>query len=88
MSDSLQLHGLQHTRLPCPSLSPGVYSNSWITIKIKPQLPNKVHQALHDLTPFPFKPHLLRDIPSETTLSRLFLLRLHPFVFFIASIAI
>ena len=28
MSDSLQHHGLQHTRLPCPSLSPGVCSNS------------------------------------------------------------
>ena len=28
MSDSLWPHGLQHTRLPCPSLSPGVYSNS------------------------------------------------------------
>ena len=28
MADSLQLHGLQHTRLPCPSLSPGVCSNS------------------------------------------------------------
>ena len=28
MSNSLQPHGLQHARLPCPSLSPGVYSNS------------------------------------------------------------
>ena len=28
MSDSLQPHGLQHTRLPCPSLSPGIFSNS------------------------------------------------------------
>ena len=28
MSDSLQPHGLQHTRLPCPSLSPGVCSSS------------------------------------------------------------
>ena len=28
MSDSLQPHGLQHTRLPCPSLSTGVYSKS------------------------------------------------------------
>ena len=28
MSDSLQLHGLQHTRIPCPSLSPRVCSNS------------------------------------------------------------
>ena len=28
MSYSLQAHGLQHARLPCPSLSPGVCSNS------------------------------------------------------------
>ena len=28
MSNSLWLHGLQRTRLPCPSLSPRVYSNS------------------------------------------------------------
>ena len=28
MSDSLQQHGLQHTRLPCPLPSPGVCSNS------------------------------------------------------------
>ena len=28
VSNSLQPHGLQHARLPCPSLSPGVYSNS------------------------------------------------------------
>ena len=27
-SDSLWAHGLQHTRLPCPSLSPGVCCNS------------------------------------------------------------
>ena len=27
MSDSLQAHGLQHIRHPCPSLTPGVYSN-------------------------------------------------------------
>ena len=30
MSDSLQPHELQHTRLPCPSLSPRVCSNSSI----------------------------------------------------------
>ena len=29
VSDSLQPHGLQHTRLPCPSLTPGVCSNSY-----------------------------------------------------------
>ena len=28
VSDSLQLHGRQHTRPPCPSPIPGVYSNS------------------------------------------------------------
>ena len=28
MSDSLQSHGLQHARPPCPSPTPGVYSNS------------------------------------------------------------
>ena len=28
MSDSLQPHGLQHARLPCPSPTPGVCSNS------------------------------------------------------------
>ena len=28
VSDSLQPHGPQHARPPCPSLTPGVYSNS------------------------------------------------------------
>ena len=28
VSDSLWPHGLQHTRFPCPSPTPGVYSNS------------------------------------------------------------
>ena len=28
MSDSLQPHGLQHARFPCPSPTPRVYSNS------------------------------------------------------------
>ena len=28
VSDSLRPHGLQHSRLPCPSPTPGVYSNS------------------------------------------------------------
>ena len=29
VSDSLWPHGLQHTRLPCPSPTPGAYSNSF-----------------------------------------------------------
>ena len=28
LSDSLQPHGLQHARLPCPSPTPRAYSNS------------------------------------------------------------
>ena len=28
MSNSLQPHGLKHARIPCPSATPGVYSNS------------------------------------------------------------
>ena len=29
VSNSLRPHGLQHTRLPCPSPAPGACSNSW-----------------------------------------------------------
>ena len=29
VSNPLRPHALQHTRLPCPLLSPGAYSNSW-----------------------------------------------------------
>ena len=41
MSDSLKPHGLQHTRPPCPSPSPGVCSNScpWISDAIQPSHP-------------------------------------------------
>ena len=33
MSDSLQLHGLQHTRFPSPSPTPGACSNKLMSIK-------------------------------------------------------
>ena len=41
MSDSLQLHGLQHARLPCPSPSPRACSNSchWVGDAIQPSRP-------------------------------------------------
>ena len=32
VSDSLRLHGLQHTRLPCPSSTPGACSNIFIEL--------------------------------------------------------
>ena len=42
---TLQPHGLQHARLPCPSLSPGVCSNSspWVNDTVQPS---------HPLSPF------------------------------------
>ena len=33
VSDSLRPHGLQHTRPPCPSPTPGVYSNTYLSIE-------------------------------------------------------
>ena len=36
MSDSLQPYALQQTRPPCPSPTPWVYSNHWVTITSKP----------------------------------------------------
>ena len=56
MSDSLQPHGLQHTRLPCPSLSPWVCSNS---MSIESMMPSNRHILCHLLlllpSIFPFK---------------------------------
>ena len=47
VSDSFRLHGLQHSRLPCPSLSPRACSNScplsqscYPTISCHPLLPS------------------------------------------------
>ena len=38
VSDSLRPHGLQHTRPPCPSPTPGVHPNSspWVSDAIQP----------------------------------------------------
>ena len=42
LSNSLGPHGLQHARLPCPSLSPGVRSNHvyWVDDAIQPSQPS------------------------------------------------
>ena len=41
LSNSLQPHGLQHARPPCPSPTTGVYSNSchWVSDAIQPSNP-------------------------------------------------
>ena len=51
VSDSLQSHGLQHARLPCPSLDPGVCSNScplsrWCLPTISPSSPASVFPSI------------------------------------------
>ena len=45
MSDSLWPHGLRHTRLPCPSLSPGVCSNSCLYWNLTPRVIVVGHEA-------------------------------------------
>ena len=53
MSNSLQPHGLQHARLPCPSLSPWVCSNSRpLSWWCHPAIPSSV-------VPFSFHPQSL-----------------------------
>ena len=63
MSDSLQLHGLQHTRPSCLSTTPEVYSNSSPVQKIRPQIhtkPNLVYCAFPgDLPQVSTPQHLL-----------------------------
>ena len=47
VSDSLRPHGLQHSRPPCPSPTPGVYSNS------RPTISSSVGHFSSDLQYFP-----------------------------------
>ena len=61
MSNSLRLHELQHTRLPCPSLSPGGCSNSC-------PLSQRCHPAISSfVTPFS---SCLQIFPSVRDLSK------------------
>ena len=54
VSDSLQLHGLQHARLPCPLLSPGACSNSCpLSQRCHPTLLSSVTPFSSSLPSFP-----------------------------------
>ena len=67
MPDSLQPHGLQHARLPCPSLSPGACSNSsslviliiYVTI-----ISTNYSKNSQGMTPFLFL-HIFSLVPSS-----------------------
>ena len=63
MSESLQLHGLQHTRLPCPSPTPGAYSNSHPSSQwCHPTISSSV---------VPFSSHL-QSFPASGSMSQFF----------------
>ena len=53
MSDSLWAHGLQHARPPCPSLTPGAYSNSCPLIWWNPTISSSVVPFSSRLQSFP-----------------------------------
>ena len=54
VSDSLWSHGLQHTRLPCPSPTPGAYSNSCPSHQwCRPTISSSVVPFSSHLQPFP-----------------------------------
>ena len=56
MSNSLWPHGLQHSRPPCPSPTPRVYSNSWL-------LSQWSHETVSSFI-VPFSSHLQSFPPS------------------------
>ena len=53
VSDSLQLHGLQHARPPCPSPTPRAYSNSWLSRWCHPTISFSVLPSTSHLQSFP-----------------------------------
>ena len=53
LSDSLQHHGLQHARLPCPSPSPGTCSNSCPLNRYHPPISSSVIPFSFCLQSFP-----------------------------------
>ena len=63
MSDSLQLHELQHARPPCPSPTPGVYSNSCLSV-----MPSNHLILCHPLLLLPSVFPSIRVFSSESVL--------------------
>ena len=72
MSDSLWPHGLEHARLPCPSPTPGVYSNSCpLSRWCHPTIPSSVIPFSSCLQSFPasgsFQMNQLLALGSQST---------------------
>ena len=64
MSDSLRPHESQHTRPPCPSLTPGVYSNHK---SIDSVMPSSHLILCHPLLLLPSIPPNIRVFSNEST---------------------
>ena len=64
VSDSLRPHDLQHTRLPCPSPTPGVYSNT----SIESVMPSSHFILCCPLFLLPPIPPIIRVLFNESTL--------------------
>ena len=65
MPNSLGPHGLQHVRLPCPSLSPGVCSNSCSLSRwCDPTISSSVAPFLSFPQSFPASEQMLSRFPS------------------------
>ena len=64
MSNSLRPHGLQHTRPPCPSPTPGVYSD----LPIESVMPSNHLILCHPLLLLPPIPPSIRVFSNESTL--------------------
>ena len=62
MSDSLQPHGLQHTKLPCPSPTPGTY------MSIESVIPSNHLILCHPLLLLPSIFHSIRVFSNESVL--------------------
>ena len=60
VSDSLRPYGLQHTRPPCPSPTPGVYSNSC-------PLNRWCHQTISSCRPLLLRPSIFPSVRVHTS---------------------
>ena len=67
MSDSLWPHELQHTRLPCPSPTPGVYLNSCHYLFIQTDTPSQVALVVKNL---PSNAGDIRDVDTIPGMGR------------------
>ena len=72
MSDSLRPHESQHTRPPCPSPTPGVYSNSSRSLlklmSVKSVMPSSHLILCRPLLLLPPIPHSIRVFSNESVL--------------------